>query len=134
MDSKNLSRNEGGDVDLGALISKQISYVCNCFLSYSYSISIACTCIFTYLYYLHLYFYFHCTCYSSLASFILVGFSLSIKKAIKHLNSYLKEYRGEIIEPFIGNPASFLDFQLIVCTIHFNCCIFFISITPIHPF
>ena len=62
-------------------------------------ISITCTWDFTFI----------CTCYSSLASIILVSFSLSIKKAIEHLNSYLEEYRGEILDPLTGNPASLLD-------------------------
>jgi len=49
LDSGNPSRGEGGDVELGAQISKQISCVCDCFISYSYSILIACTCVFTFI-------------------------------------------------------------------------------------
>ena len=79
------------------------------------------------------FFYFHCTCYSSHASFILVDFSLSIKKTIGRLNSNLEEYRGEILEPSIGNLASlfylswpFVLFILIIILLHL------ISITLIH--
>jgi len=93
-------------------------------LSCSYSIFIACTCIF----------YFHCTCYSSLTLFILIDFSLPIKKAIEHLNSYLEEYRGEVLEPLIENLASFFDlswlFAFFFLIVVFS---YLISITPIHP-
>jgi len=123
-----------GDVELGARTSKQIYYFCDCFLSCLYSISITCTCVFTYLYHLYLCFYFHCNYYLSLASFMLVDFSLSIKKAIEHLNSYLEEYRGELLEPLFGNPASLLNlswpltlFILIIVLLHL------ISIILIQP-
>ena len=55
-------------------------------------ISIACAYAFTFI-----------------ALAILLGFPLSIKKAIGHLNSYIEEYKGEVLELLIGNPASFLD-------------------------
>ena len=49
VDSENLSRGEGGNIELGARTSKQISRVCDCFLPCSYSISICCTFIFSFI-------------------------------------------------------------------------------------
>ena len=55
-------------------------------------ISIACTCVFSFV--------------TLSTSFIPGGFSLSIKKAIEHLNSYLEKYKGEVLEHLIGNLVS----------------------------
>jgi len=42
------------------------------------------------------------------SSFLLVDFTHLNKKAIKHLNSNLEEYKGEVLESFTKNLASVL--------------------------
>jgi len=57
----------------------------------SFVFAIAFTLALLYLHYLHLCFTFIFTCYSFLASYLLVCFTLLIKKAIEHLNSFSRE-------------------------------------------
>ena len=115
-------------------LNLETNLLCLRFFSLALNLSLLLALVFTYLYCLHLCFYFHCTCYSSLASLMLVCFSLSIKKTIEHFNSYLEECRGEVLEPLIGNSASLLDlswpFTLFILIVTFS---HSISIIPIHP-
>ena len=101
MDSENSSCDEGGNVERVARTSKQILCICNFFLFYSCSLSIAYSCVIAF-------FALHSICYMLLASFILVGFPYLSKRIIEHLNSYLEEFRGKVLEPLIENLTSLL--------------------------
>ena len=83
---------EGGDVELGARTSKQISvFAIGLLASFTYFIFIAIFTCFIYL--------------LSIYSYIVDQYSHN-KIALRTSNSYLEESRGRSLEPFTGYSAS----------------------------
>jgi len=107
--SGNPSRGEGGDVEQVARTLKQTCCFCDCLVSLTLSFSLIALFVLIAAFYILAIIL--CLCYYIVLYILYVGLSVYphiSKKTIVHLNSYLEELSGEVLELLIGNPALLL--------------------------
>ena len=109
VDNENPSSGEGGDVELCAWTSKQVSCICDCFFFCFTLLAITYTCVL-------LWFALAIHCYHHLYLSI---FALSIKKAIDHLNTISREIQRRSSRALHNEFDFTYWFELTVCIIHF---------------